>query len=103
MWSGQQEGSQPFSTLAPQDRGQPRPITPQLADLIERPKRETRIVPAPRCYENWPCRRARTQPGSLPPYASGTRGVVVKTGAFTEYHSDGSIDRAPCRFGVLRR
>jgi len=40
MWSGQQEGSRPFSTLAPQDRGQPRTITPQLADLIERLKRE---------------------------------------------------------------
>ena len=45
-----------FAALVPQprrDRGQPRALTPQLAELIERLKRENPHVPAPPCCGNW--------------------------------------------------
>jgi hypothetical protein len=59
-----------FEALAPQprqDRGQPRTITPQLADLIERLKRENPHRTGSTLLRELPCRRARTQPESPPP------------------------------------
>jgi len=64
-----------FEALAPQprqDRGQSRTITPQLADLIERLKRENPHRTGPPCYESWHCRQIRALRKSQPPPCIGS-------------------------------
>jgi Helix-turn-helix domain len=65
-----------FEALAPkprQDRGQPRSITPQLANLIERLQRENPIARARLCCANWHCPPASARHRSAPSLLSSAR------------------------------